>query len=161
MRKFFLILAAVYAGFLVEGLLGRYFGRWFTPNLLVTLIVFFNLSKGTRYSLLTAVLAGLLQDSFVPRGFGFHTFSFICCAFMTSFLKVYVYQIGSVLSRVLILFLALVVNDHIMFVLQLMTTSVSYAEMLRYILLPETLVTIAVSAYVFQKFKLCVLRYFV
>lgn len=161
MRKFFLILAAVYAAFLVESLSAKYLGRWFSPNLLLTVVIFFNLSRGTRYSLLAAVLAGLLKDSFVPRGFGFFTFSFISCAFLTSFLKVYIYQTGSMASRALVLFIALLVNAHILFLLNLISLDVSYWEMLRDILLPEALATMAVSAYVFEKFKSCVLRYFV
>ncbi len=161
MRKIFLTLASVFVCFLIEQLLARYLGRWFTPDLLLILIVFFNLSRSTRYSLLAAVFAGLLKDSFVPRSFGLYTFSFICCAYLTSLLKVYIYQTGSMGSRILIVAIMTVVNAHILFFLNLMSTTLYYGEMFRYLLVPELLATTVATPYVFGKFKSCVLRYFV
>ena len=161
MRKFFLTISSVFVCFLIEQLLARYWGRWFTPNLLIILIVFFNLSRSTRYSLLAAVFAGLLKDSFVPRGFGIYMFSFICCAYLTSILKMYIYQTGSMGSRVLVVLVVVITNAHILFFLNLMTTPLNYGEMFRYLLIPELLATAVVAAYVFEKFKICVLRYFV
>lgn len=161
MRKFFLVLAAVYVAFLVEQIAGRYFGRWLTPDLLLLVVIFFNLSRGTRYSLLAAVMAGLLKDSFLPRGFGIYLFAFICDAYLTSSLKVYIYQSGSSMSRVLLAALMVLIHNHILFFLTLMSVSVHYFEMAHYILLPAIVVTTLVTNFTFEKFKQCVLRYFV
>jgi len=161
MRKVFLIFFSALVCFLIEQLLARYLGRWFTPNLLIVLVVFFNLSRSTRYSLLAAVFAGLLKDSFAPRGFGLYLFSFICCAYLTSFFKLYVYQAGAMASRLLMVFFIVALNAHILFILNLMTMPLNYGEMFRYILIPETLATVVVTPYAFERFKVCVLRFFV
>lgn len=160
MRKIFLIIAAVLACFFVEQILGWFFRPWLIPNLLLLTIVFFNLARGTRFSLVAAVTAGLLQDSLDPGGFGINSFTFLCAAYLTSFLKIYLYQSGSLGSRLLILLVVIIATDHLLFFLHLMVSTISYGFMVRYVLLPDLVLTSLAAPYVFGRLKICVLKYF-
>ena len=100
----------------LEFFLFNYVHPWFMPNLLLLLIIFVNLWLGIRFSLLTAVIAGLLKEGFSTDFFGFHIFVFVICAYAATFLRPYLYQRGSAFSRYLLVGSILVLN----FILQLL-----------------------------------------
>lgn len=160
MYQFFIISLSVFICFWIENLLTELGGAWFTPNLLIVLIVFFNLFRGIRYSLLTALLAGLLKDSFGVGTFGFHTVSFIACAYLTSMTKIYIYQTGTNAARVLLVFFITLVNVALQCIMNMMFVSVEFARVFVHIILPEVLATSALTPYIFKKFKQCALRFF-
>ena len=156
--------------FVAENLLSELLGERFSPNLLIILVVFFNFFRGIRYSLLTAFLAGLLKDSFSVSVFGVNIFSFIMCAYLSTFIKVHIYQVGSNASRLLIVFLVNLIFIGIQYVLHVMLTPplsgmaglspIDFSEMFVYVLIPEILTTTIVTIYVFEKFKKCALKLF-
>ena len=167
MLQILIVSLFVFVTFLIEGILTELFGPKFTPNLLIILVVFFNFFRGIRYSLLTAFLAGLLKDSFGVKVFGLNIFSFIMCAYLSTFIKVYVYHVGSNASRVLVVFLVNLIYIGIMYVLHVMFTpplaglpSIDFSEMFVYVLIPEVLTTTVVTIYVFEKYKQCALKLF-
>jgi rod shape-determining protein MreD len=84
MRKIGLVTLFVFLFFLAEFFLFNMAGRWFLPNMLLLSIIYFNLAFGIRYSILAAVLAGTLKDSFGAGIFGLNIFVFVVCAYMPS-----------------------------------------------------------------------------
>jgi len=159
-RTFFNISIFVFACFLLESILAQVFVGWVRPNLLIILIVFFNLFRGIRYSLLTALVAGLLKDCYHPTAFGINTFSFICCAYVASFVKLYIYEVGSVISRVLMVFLISLFNVVIHYILNIMMGPVLFSEMFIHVLVPEVLITTFISSFMIERLKRCALRLF-
>jgi len=161
MKKSFFVIFCVVGCFLIEGVLSVIFGRWFSPNLLIILVVFFNLFRGIRYSLAAAFLAGLLKDSFSPNLFGLNIFSFLLCAYLTTFIKMYIYHSGSVVLRMFLVFVISLINIIIHYILTLMVASIPFGEMFVHLLLPEVTATVIITNYAFKKFKECALKLFV
>ena len=153
-----LILTTVTASFLLESLWAHVLGTWPVPNVLLILVVFLNLYRGTRYSVTAALLAGLLKDAYSPDAFGLHMLAFVVSAYATTILKRGIYQAGSMLSRVLLVFL--ISGFHILFIflLRLMFAPLGVKAMFYQVLLPEmTLTTVLVPA-AMRKFKQCALK---
>ncbi len=159
MQRILLVIVAVFAAFVFEGVLAQLFGPWGQPSLLILLIVFFNLFRGIRYSLFAAILGGLLRDSYSVRIFGLNTFAFVACAYMTTLLKWYFYRAGSPSFRVVIVFLISLVNVLIHYALQTIYYSVNFGAVFTQILLPEVILTTALTNYVFDRLKQCALKY--
>jgi len=90
------------------------------PNISLLLVIFITLYLGIRYSIFTAVLVGILKDSFSVGVFGMNIFSLVSCAYMTVILKQYVYYKGSLLSRLLLVFFICIINIMIHAMLQMM-----------------------------------------
>ena len=124
MLRVFIIVFLSLAFYLIEFFLFNLFGRWVTPDLLLILVVFFNLYWGIRFSLLAALFAGFIQDSFSIDPFGTNTFTFIICVFLTTLIKRYLYQIGSISSRVLMIFLVSILSVFIHGLLNAMSGAV-------------------------------------
>ena len=87
MRKIAMITFFIFLFFLTEFFVYNMFNRWLMPNLSLLLVVFFTLYLGIRYGLFTAVLAGILEDSFGISMFGVNLFSFVVCAYLPFFYK--------------------------------------------------------------------------
>jgi len=155
MRNIFLIGLGVWVCFVIEYFLSEWVSPWFRPNLLLILIVFFNLYRGVRHSLVVALFAGLLQDSFSIQPFGLNIVSFMAAAYLTTFLKMYIYASGSARSRLLLVFLITISYVLIEFWSRMMFVPVNFFEMFRFVMLPQVFSTTVVSLYVFKKFKQC------
>lgn len=158
MRRTLIIIVFVFLFFLIEFFLFNVIGRFSKPNLLLLLVIFFNLCWGIRYSLLTAVFAGILKDSFTIGFFGINLFSFVLCAYATTLLKRYVYHMGFHSSRLFLIFLIIVFDIMIHACLHMMFVEVHLIQVLRYVLIPEVLTTFIVATFTFQQLKKCVLR---
>ena len=158
MRKGLIICGFIVVFYLLEFFIYNIFGRDFTPSLLLLLVMFFNLYLGIRYSLFTAVAAGFLEDSFSPHLFGINLFSFVACAYMTTFLKSIVYHMGSNFSRLILISLVCLIYVVVSFVLYAMFMKVNLREALLYVLLPQVLITLLVANPVFALLKKCVLK---
>jgi len=152
------ILVGVYICFVLESVLSNVFGRWFSPDLLLLLIIFVNLTRGIRYSILAAFAAGVLKDGYSAGPIGVSIFSFVACAYLTTFIKAYIYQSGSPPARVLLVFVMSLINITILYFLQLMTADVDFVDVFRYVLLPEVTATCVATGYVFQRFRACALK---
>ena len=159
MRRILLISFFVFIFFIFEFFLFNFFGRSVMPNLLLILIVFFNLSFGIRYSLLTAFLAGILKDSFSAGPFGMYAASFMSAAFMSTVFKKYVYSRGSHGSWLLLVSLVSLANIFIQWVIQLrLGSNICVYDILRFILLPEVISTMVIAHFIFYPLKKCVLK---
>jgi len=145
--------------FILEHLLSVAFGPWLRPNLLLLLVVFFNLFRGIRYSLFTAIVAGLFRDSFAVHAFGIHIFSFVMCAYLTTFLKWYFYRAGSHSFRIAMVLLVSSANVYMHGFLMLMFVPLRLSEVFGQIFLPEVLCTTAITPMVFNYLKQCALKY--
>src|SRR5438093_11253128 len=130
MRKIFLIAFVIFGFFLIEQTLFEQFGRWFTPDFMILVVIYFNLAFGIRYSLVAAVFAGLFKDSFTINVFGMNIFAFILCAFLTTWIKRYLLQVGSGASRILIVMAVTIFYCLLLFILNSLYGEVDFAQML-------------------------------
>jgi len=160
MKKIISIIGLVFMFFLIEFLIFNLAGRSFMPNFMILFIIFVSLSLGIRYSIFTAVIAGVVKDSFGVGVFGIHSFSFIVCAYLTILFKKYVYHVTSFSSRLLLVFIIVVSNVVIQFFLKFMFGSVSVRDALRHVLLPEVVMTLIVANFTFERLKACASRLF-
>ncbi|HQP10084.1 MAG TPA: rod shape-determining protein MreD [Candidatus Omnitrophota bacterium] len=161
MRKIFLIFFCVFMAFLGEFFLFNLAGRWFMPNLLLLTIIYFNLAFGIRFSILAAVLAGLLKDGFSADVFGLNIFAFVVAAYMTTFLKRYLHYVASRRSRLLLVFFVITVNILTLSGLHVMLEKIDPGEIFRFVFIPETVVTLLVTSFVFLQLRKCASRLFV
>jgi len=159
MRKALLITICVALFYCVEFILYNYVSRWFMPNLLLLAVVYFNMAFGIRYSIYTAVLAGILADSFSAGMFGINVFAFVFCAYMTTVLKKYFHYVASRQSRLVLTFFILAINITTMAFLQYMFATVDFVRAFKYVFVPEALSTLVVTSFVFAQLKRCVLKF--
>jgi len=160
MVKVFNVFLFVISAFVIESVAGDLLGPWVKPNLLIILIVFFDLFRGIRYALLVAVMAGLLKDSFTVGMFGVNTFSFVISAYLATTFKMYIYHVGSVTAKFLLVFLVVLSNIFLQYLLQTIVDPIPFEEMFTYVLLPEVLTTTVIAQYVLEKYKKCAKRLF-
>ena len=158
MKRFLFIAILTFIFFLFEFVLFNSFGRWLKPNLLLLLVVYFNLAFGVRFSLVAALLAGLWKDSFTINVFGMNIIAFILCAYMTTFIKRYLFHMGSAGSRVLIVFGVTIFYCIALFVLNTLFSDVDFGQMFIYVLLPEVVLTTLLTNVIFKQLRKCVLK---
>ncbi len=161
MRKILLIPFCVLLFFLAEFFLFNLVGRWLMPNLLLLVVIYFNLVFGIRFSIFTAILAGVLKDSFSADIFGFHVFSFVLCAYMTTILKKYLHYVASRRSRLLLVFFITVINIATHFCLHVMFGNVNAGEVFKFVFIPEVIATLVATSFVFIWLQKCVSKLFV
>ena len=161
MGKVAVIIFFVVVAFVIEFLLSYLMSRWATPDLELLLVVFFNLYFGIRYGLLTAVLAGLVRDSFSTGALGINVCSLIVAAYMTTILKQYIYHMGSRLSRYILIVIIIAINTIVHYYLYRILVGDLYpAEVVRFVFLPSAMVTLLVAPFVFEQLRKCVSRLF-
>ncbi len=160
MRNIFFIGLGVWICFVAEYFLSDLFSPWFQPNLLLILVIFFNLYRGIRHSLLVAFMAGVVKDSFGAQFFGLNILTFMICAYLTTLLKMYLYESSSSRLRVLLIFMVSILCVFIQFWIRLMFVPINFWEVCRYVLLPEVFATTLISLFVFRLFKQCALKLF-
>ena len=155
MRRIVYITALVFIFFLLEFFLYNLVGWWFQPQLLTLLIVFFNLYLGVRYGLYTAVLAGLIVDSFSTSVFGLNLVSFIVVGYMTTFLRKYVYYRGSRLSRLILVFIILIIDFGCRLILHAMLGNFDPVGAFNYAFVPGLVATLLITTTTFQQLRQC------
>lgn len=160
MRKLLAIALLVFICFLAEFLLFNIVGRWAKPNLLILLIIFFNLAFGIRYSLVAAVLGGLLKESLSLNIFGFYLLPFVLCAYMTTVLRQTIYHRGSPFSRLLLVAIVIGIYTVTQYGLSLFSGLLNPLDSLQFVLAPELLITLIITPWFFHKLKLCVSKLF-
>jgi len=158
MRKVILIALVVFSFFLIEFFLFNMGGKWFMPNLLILVIIYFNLAFGIRYSIFAAVLAGVLKDSFAIGTFGIHISAFVLCAYMTTILKRYLHYVASRRSRLLLVFCVTVIHVITLLGFQLFFGKVNVVQIFPFVFMPEVLTTLLVTSFIFTQLKKCVLK---
>jgi len=160
MRKALLIIILIFIFFLIEICLFNLLGRWFMPNLLLLLIIYFNLAFGIRYSIFASVIAGILKDSFGVGIFGFNIFLFVICAYMVTFLKRYLHYVASRQSRLLLVFCVIAVYLLIQTCYHMMIGKINIIHVIQFVFIPEIVTTLIVTSFVFSQLKKCVLKLF-
>lgn len=160
MKNIFLIGMGVWICFVIEYFFIQWFPLWFRPNILLLLVIFFNVYRGIRHSLLVAFLAGLIQDAFAPQFFGLNIFLFMLCAYLTTFLKMYIYEAGSSASRLFLVFLVSFLYVFIGALLRMMFVPLNFGAVIRYVMLPQVITTAAVSLHLLRVFRQCALKFF-
>ena len=161
MRKVIFIPVCILVFFLAEFFLFSMVGRIFMPNLLLLAVIYFNLAFGIRYSIFAAVFAGILKDSFSTGIFGFHIFSFVLCAYMTTVLKRYLHYVASRRSRLLLVFFITAIYILICFCLESMLGKVDVLQAFKFVFVPEVVTTVIVTSFIFAELKKCVSKLFV
>ncbi len=161
MRKVLLIIFLVFIFYLIEILLFNLFGRWFRPNLLLLLIIFFDFYLGIRFGLLTAFAAGILRDSFSTHILGVNLLSLVASAFLTTVFRKQFYFKGSRTSFFLVISLVCLANFLIQFVLYIFCSTVNFSSALTAVFFPQIISTLLVSLFVFKQLRKCVSRLFV
>ena len=161
MRRIVIITCFVLLFFIIEFFLFNLAGWWLKPHLLILLIIFFNLYLGVRYGLYTAVLSGLIIDSFSSSIFGLNLVSFIIDAYMTTFLRKYIYYRGSRLSRLILVFIILIIDFCCRLILHAMLGNFDPSGAFKFAFLPGLIVTLLLTTTIFQQLRQCASKLFV
>lgn len=154
MKRIFIIIGLTYIFFLLEFLMFDAFGRWGKPNLLIILIVFFNLYLGIRYGLIAGFAAGVLKDAFSAQIFGVYIFLFMSCAFLATILRRNFYRPGSRWSRLVVTGGVVVSFVFCQAVIYAMNADIEWRGVLGNVLVPELTVTMICATFVFTRLKL-------
>ncbi|MCA9400553.1 MAG: rod shape-determining protein MreD [Candidatus Omnitrophica bacterium] len=144
--------------FFVEFSIYNLFDNEFVPNLLLIFIVFMNLYAGVRFSILAALVAGMLRDSYSIDLFGMHTLAFIGCAYLTTIIKKYIYRKGSVSSRILLVGIMLSINFFLLLIFHLMVLEVSPVRLMTKVFLPQLAVTLILTNIVLELLRSCAIK---
>ena len=159
MRKLLLIIGLSFLFFAIEFLWVNLLGNWFKPNLLLLLIIFFNLSFGLRYGLAAAFFAGLLEDSFGTSVFGVHIYSFVVCTFMLVVVRRYLFHAGVYSLRIFLAFLLSLLNALLVFALNCIFLPLDFKEAFCFVIFPEVLATTLAAGFTFRHLRTCVLKF--
>ncbi len=160
MRRIIFVPVFVFLFFLMEFILFNMVGRWFMPNLLLLLIMYFNFSFGIRYSIFAAVLAGVFKDCFGAEVFGLNIFVFVLCVYLTTLLKKYLHYGLSHQSRILLVFVVTSVHYAIHLFSKVMGGGVHIGRSVQFVFIPEILTTLIVASFVFNQLRKCALKLF-
>ena len=160
MRNIFFIGLGVWICFVLEYFFAQWLPVWLRPNMLLLLVIFFNLYRGIRHSLLVAFFAGVLQDSFASQLFGLNIFLLMMSAYLTTFLKMYIYEIGAPLSRLFLVFLISFLYVLIGALMRVIFMPVNFGDVFRYIMVPQVFATTVMSLSVLKVFRQCALKLF-
>ncbi len=154
MFRFVVITVITCLAFLIEFVLFNFFGKWIHPNLLLLVVVFFNLYFESRQSFYSAFLAGIIKDSFSMYAFGIHTFTFVVCVYLTVFIKRYLFRVGSRTSKGLIVFIVSLFSVLMVYALNMMSgVVIPFVQIFKNILIPEVCTTTIVALFVFERLR--------
>ena len=153
MKRLSIIFGCAYIFFLLEFLLFNTFGRWGKPELLLILIIFFNLYLGIRYGLACAFFAVVLKDAFSTQIFGIYIFLFMACAFLATVMRRNFYRPGSRLSRLVVTGGVVIVFVLAQAVLYSMNYDLDWDGVVRYVFFPEVVTTLVFATFVFTRLK--------
>ena len=144
---------------LAEFLFSNVLGRLFKPELVLLLVIFFDLYSGIRYGLFVAFLGGFLKDSLGASSFGITLFSNVLCVYATTLIKKYFfYEIEFGFLRVLITVLVVLLNAMtIAFLVSFLAQQEGRLAVFLN-LLPGVLTTSLLSPFVYKFLKECVSR---
>ncbi len=150
MKRILVIVAIVFLAFVLEFFSYNCLGRWFKPELMLLVVVFFNLFLGIRYSLIAAVVAGLLKDSSAIVPPGMSVFVYVSAAYVTTYVRHLIYQPGSRFARATIAFLAVTSMFCVDFLMRTMWHDIHFTEALSFVFMPQALTTMIAATFVFE-----------
>ena len=153
MKRIAVIVVLAYFCFLLENALYHAFGAWGKPELLILLVVFLNLYLGIRYSIIAALIAGLLKDSISIAPFGTYLFVYLAGAYVTTFVRWYFYQPGSRFLRALVAFAVVSACCLVQSAVTLMEHPLRWEEVVLSILIPQLATTMIAATFVFLRLR--------
>lgn len=153
MKRVAVIALISYLAFALEFLLFNFWGQWGKPELLLLVVIFFNLYLGIRFGIIAAVFCGLFKDASGIAPFGTYVLVYMAGAYVATFARRYLYQPGSRFSRALVAFFGVVACFIVQAVLTNMNHEVHLGELLVYLLIPQLLTTMIAATYVFAQLK--------
>lgn len=128
-------------------------GEWGKPELLILVVIFFNLYLGIRFSIIAAVFCGIFKDASGIAPFGTYVLVYIAGAYLTTVIRRYLYQPGSRFSRAVVTFLVVIGCFIVQLLLMSMSHEVHLKEQLLYLLVPQLLTTMIAATYVFAQLR--------
>ncbi len=159
MKNYVLITMAAVGLFAVEFIFGEIFGRWFTPNLLILLMIFVDLHLGIRHGIFAALVAGVLQDSFYVGIFGIHTASFVACIYLTTLIRRHLfYDMEFGFLRILMAAAMVIFANIIQGILLSFFYSISAWQAFVFVIIPQVIATVFAATATFKVLKRCVLN---
>ena len=153
MKRILVIGLVCYLAFAMEFLLYNFWGQWGIPELLILVVIFFNLYLGIRFSIIAAVFCGIFKDASGVAPFGTYVLVYIAGSYLTTIARRYLYHPGSRFSRVLVTFLVVVGCFIVQAILSNMNHEVRLDKMFVYLLVTQLLITMIVATYVFEQLK--------
>lgn len=161
MQKFLFVLTVSLICLVPQILCLKVFGAGCVPNFVLIAVIFLNLYRGMNYSLGAAFLGGFFLDSFSGSILGVNILTFVLCVFLTGTLKMYIYQPGVAESRVLIVFVIVLVNGFLQYFINLIAgVDLPFGEALGRAILPEVILTTFFANVTFERLKDCALKLF-
>lgn len=159
MRKIIFISILVFVLFLAEFIFFNLGGRGLHPNFLLILVIFIDLLFGIRYGILTSLLAGWLKDSFGIGVFGVNLLSYLVAAYVTIFMKQYLYMSGSRFSRIFLVGVVQIVFLSVQYLLLSMFQFFPFWETLGSVFLPQIFLTLLFTNLIMDWLKRCALKF--
>jgi len=153
MKRVAVIALVSYLGFALEFLLYNFWGPWGKPELLILVVIFFNLYLGVRFSIIAAVFCGIFKDASGGEPFGTYILVYITAAYVTTLVRKYLYQPGSRFSRAVVTFFVVVGCFAVQAILSNMDHEARLREQLLYLLIPQLLTTMIAATYVFAQLR--------
>jgi len=153
MKRIAVIALVSYLAFALEFLLYNFWGAWGKPELLILVVIFFNLYLGIRFSIIAAIFCGVFKDSSGIAPFGTYVLVYISGAYVTTLVRQYLYQPGSRFSRGFVAFCVIVGCFIVQATLSNMYHEIHLGELLIYCLVPQLLTTMIAATYVFEQLK--------
>ncbi len=153
MKRVAVIAVVSYLAFALEFLLYNFWGEWGKPELLILVVIFFNLYLGIRFSIIAAVFCGIFKDASGVAPFGTYILVYIAAAYFTTLVRRYLYQPGSRFSRIVVVFLVVVGCFIVQAILTNMNHELRLGGQWVYLLAPQLLTTMIAATYVFSQLK--------
>ncbi|MDE1920995.1 MAG: rod shape-determining protein MreD [Candidatus Omnitrophica bacterium] len=156
MKRIIAIALISYFAYALEFLLYNFWGpwgRWLKPELMLLVVIFFNLYLGIRFSIIAALFCGIFKDASGIAPFGTYLLVYLSASYLTTFVRRYLYEPGSRFSRIVVVFCVVVGCFIVQTVLANMGRQVALGPSLVYILVPQLLTTLAAATYVFAQLK--------
>jgi len=156
MKRVVVIGLVSYLAFALEFLLYNFWGPWGKPELLILVVIFFNLYLGIRFGIIAAVFCGIFKDASGVAPFGTYVLVYIAGSYVTTLVRRYLYQPGSRFSRSLAAFFVVTGCFIVQAILSNMyheAETQNFSSLLFYILVPQLLTTMIAATYVFAQLK--------
>jgi len=153
MKRVAVIFLVSYLAYALEFLLFNFWGPWGKPELLILVVIFFNLYLGVRFSIIAAVFCGLFKDASGVAPFGTYILVYIAASYLTTIIRRYLYQPGSRFSRIMVSFLVVVGCFIVQLILSNMNHEVNLREQFLYLLIPQLLTTLVAVTFVFEQLR--------
>jgi len=153
MKRVVVIALVSYLAFALEFLLYNFWGQWGKPELLILVVIFFNLYLGIRFSIIAAIFCGIFKDASGVVPFGTYILVYLAASYLTTIVCRYLYQPGSRFSRGVVAFFVVVGCFIVQAILTNMNHEIRLNELLMYVLAPQLLTTMIAATYVFERLR--------